>query len=125
MIKIETTGTWSRTRKFLSKAKRLKYPKLAKYGEAGVRALSSATPVDTGKTANLWYYTIDDDGQQVRLNWHNRNLSNDWFPVAIMLQYGHATGTGGWVEGRDYINPALRPIFDQLAKDAWKEVQNL
>ena len=92
-----------------------------KYGREGVAALSSATPMDTGKTAQSWYYEIENKNGSATLTFYNSNIQ-DGTPIAIILQYGHATGTGGWVEGRDYINPAIQPIFDKLAADAWKEV---
>lgn len=95
---------------------------LDKYGQQGVEALKLATPRDTGKTANSWSYKVAETAHGARLDFINSNVVNDWFNVAIMLQYGHGTRTGGWVEGRDYINPALQPIFDDMAKRAWKEV---
>lgn len=87
-------------------------------------ALSAATPVDSGKTAASWYYTIEIKDDWVILSFSNSNV-NKGVPIAVILQYGHGTGTGGWVEGRDYINPALRPIFDKIVKDAWEEVKRL
>ena len=95
-----------------------------KYGRAGVAALSSATPVETGLAAQSWYYEVEQSSSSVRIVFYNSDVENG-FPVAIMLQYGHGTGTGGWVEGRDYINPAIQPIFDKIAEDAWKEVTRL
>lgn len=95
-----------------------------KYGRAGVAALSSATPVETGLAAQSWYYEVERSSSSVRIVFYNSDIENG-FPVAIMLQYGHGTGTGGWVEGRDYINPAIQPIFDKIAEDAWKEVTRL
>lgn len=94
---------------------------LDKYGRDGVAALSSATPVDSGNTANSWYYEIENKKGQVRINFLNSNI-NQGVPIAIILQYGHGTGTGGWVQGRDYINPAIQPIFDRILQDIWKEV---
>lgn len=94
---------------------------LDKYGMAGVSALASATPTDSGKTANAWYYEIENKKNQVRINFLNSNI-NQGVPIAIILQYGHGTGTGGWVQGRDYINPAIQPIFDRILQDIWKEV---
>ena len=94
---------------------------LQKYGNLGVQALSSATPKDTGQTAASWNYEIKITGSGVSLSFHNSNV-NKGVNIAIILQYGHGTGTGGWVEGRDYINPAIQPLFDQLAEEAWKEV---
>lgn len=94
---------------------------LDKYGRMGVEALSAATPVDTGLTARSWYYEIERKNGRVSINFCNSNIQNG-IPIAVILQYGHATGNGGWVEGRDYINPALRPIFDEIAESAWEEV---
>jgi hypothetical protein len=83
--------------------------------------LAAATPVDSGQTAASWYYTTEQRSGYYSIRWHNRNNENG-FPVAVMLQYGHGTGTGGFVQGRNYIMPAIRPIFDQIAAEAWKEV---
>lgn len=94
---------------------------LDKYGRRGVEALSAATPVDTGLTARSWYYEIERKNGRVSINFCNSNIQNG-IPIAVILQYGHATGNGGWVEGRDYINPALQPIFDEIAESAWEEV---
>lgn len=97
------------------------------YGKRGVEALAAATPVDTGKTASSWYYTVErnEKTNTVRIVWDNSNVVDQWCKVAVILQYGHATGTGGWVEGRDYINPALAPIFEDILQDMTKEVQGL
>lgn len=125
MIKFTHKGDFSKLTRFLERAKNVvKMGDLDKYGRAGVAALSSATPVDSGKTAESWYYEIERQDGKVSINFRNSNI-NDGVPIAIILQYGHATGTGGWVEGRDYINPALRPIFDEIANNAWKEVTAL
>lgn len=97
---------------------------LTKYAERGVAALVSATPVETGKTANSWYYTIEKKKDSATINFNNSNIQNG-VPIAIILQYGHGTGTGGWVQGRDYINPAIQPVFDEIANSAWKEVTKL
>ena len=94
------------------------------YGRAGVQSLSSATPIDSGLAASSWYYETEISSTSAKITFYNSDIENG-FPVAIMLQYGHGTGTGGWVEGRDYINPAIQPIFDKLADDAWKEVTRL
>lgn len=94
---------------------------LQKYGREGVRALSSATPIDSGKTANSWDYEIKQYQGGARISWTNSNVV-DGVPIAIILQYGHGTRNGGYVQGRDYINPAIQPIFDKLAKDVWEEV---
>jgi hypothetical protein len=97
---------------------------LDEYGRQGVAALSSATPVDSGATAASWYYEIERGPDSAVIRYCNSNVS-EGVPVAIILQYGHGTGTGGWVEGADYINPALRPIFDGIATAAWREVTKL
>lgn len=94
---------------------------LEKYAIKGVEALSLATPEDTGKTAASWTYDIRRTSSGLAIVWRNTNIVNG-VPIAVILQYGHATGTGGYVEGRDYINPAIRPIFDKIAKSAWEEV---
>ena len=123
MITLEQKGDFSKLNRFLERARNaVKVGDLDKYGKEGVRLLSSATPVDTGKTANSWYYKIERTNTAVRITFLNSNIVNGWANVAILLQYGHATRNGGWVEGRDYINPAIQPLFDKLARDAWKEV---
>ena len=94
---------------------------LERYGEIGVEALSSATPMDSGKTANSWGYEIEKNKEGYVIYWTNSNI-NDGVNIAVILQYGHGTGYGGYVQGRDYINPTLRPIFDELAENAWREV---
>lgn len=96
---------------------------LDKYGKEGVAALSAATPVDSGETANSWTYKIEKKNGKVTIGFHNTNIQNG-APIAILLQYGHGTKNGGWVEGRDYINPAIQPIFDKIADSAWKEVKH-
>ena len=97
---------------------------LDKYGREGVAALASATPVDSGLTARSWYYEIKHDKGSATITFHNSNIQNG-VPIAIILHYGHGTGTGGWVQGRDYINSAIQPIFDKLANEAWREVTKL
>ena len=94
---------------------------IEKYAKQGLEALKNATPVDSGVTASSWYYRIEDNKGIISITYYNSNI-NDGVPIAIILQYGHATRNGGWVQGRDYINPAIQPIFDQIAADAWKEV---
>lgn len=122
MITFRQKGDFSNLSRFLERAKEvIKLGDLDKYGRAGVAALSSATPVDTGKTANSWTYEIVRQNGSVSIEFHNTNIQKG-IPIAIILQTGHATGTGGWVEGRDYINPAIRPIFDKIAKEALEEV---
>lgn len=125
MVKFRQKGDFSKTLKYLGKLKNpIKTDMLDKYGREGVAALSSATPVDTGLTASSWYYKITKTNTDITISYCNSNLE-DGVPIAIILQYGHGTGTGGWVQGRDYINPAIRPIFDKLAENAWKEVIKL
>ena len=125
MITFRQKGDFSKITSFLEKAKEVvKLGDLDKYGKAGVEALSSATPVDSGLTASSWYYKIENKNGKASINFYNSNIQNG-VPIAIILQYGHGTGTGGWVEGRDYINPAIQPIFDKIAENAWKEVTKL
>ena len=122
MISFRQKGDFSKVTRFLERAKEaLHLGDLDKYGRAGVDALASATPVDSGLTASSWSYEITNRNGTARISFKNSNVQNG-VPIAIILQYGHATGTGGWVEGRDYINPAIQPIFDQIANSAWKEV---
>lgn len=122
MITFRQHGDFANLTKFLEGAsKSFDIKILDKYGQAGVNALSSATPVDSGKTANSWYYKIENRKGSTAIVFCNSNIQNG-VPIAIILQYGHGTGTGGWVEGRDYINPAIQPIFDEIANHAWKEV---
>jgi hypothetical protein len=97
---------------------------LNKYGQMGVELLAANTPVDTGLTASSWYYEIEETDNGTSIIWKNSNEKNGWANIALLLQYGHATGTGGYVRGIDYINPALQPVFDKLAETAWKEVQD-
>lgn len=99
--------------------------RLSRYGEEGVEALRSATPVDSGVTADSWRYEVEETSTGYAISFHNDNIVDGWFNVALMLDVGHGTGTGGWVEGRNYIEPALRPIFDKIAHDAWLEVTSL
>ena len=125
MISFRQKGDFSKLNRYFERVKETaKIGVLDKYGRAGVSALSSATPTDTGKTAVSWYYEIKRQNGGVSLEFFNSNV-NKGVPIAIVLQYGHGTGTGGWVEGRDYINPAIQPIFDQLAKEAWEEVTKI
>lgn len=125
MIKFKQKGDFSKLTKFLEKTKEaVKLEDLDRFGKAGVSALVSATPVETGLTANSWYYKIERDNGSATISFHNSNIQNG-VPIAIILQYGHGTRNGGWVQGRDYINPAIQPIFDQIANEAWKEVTEL
>ena len=125
MITFRHKGDFSKFTNFLERAKEAVHlGDLDKYGREGVKALASATPVDTRKTANSWYYKIERSGNRIALRFNNSNIQNG-VPIAIILQYGHGTGTGGWVEGRDYINPSIQPLFDRLVDDAWREVTKL
>lgn len=125
MITFRQKGDFSKFNRYLERLKEaVKLGDLNKYGRQGVQALSSATPIESGETANSWYYKINRTKESVSITFHNSNIQNG-VPIAIILQYGHGTGTGGYVEGRDYINPAIQPIFDKIAEDAWKEVTNL
>lgn len=125
MISFRHKGDFSKLTRFLDKSKKnIRLSDLDKYGQEGVSALSSATPMDTGLTAKSWYYEITRNKEGVAITFNNSNIQNG-VPIAIILYYGHATGNGGWVQGRDYIKPAIRPVFDKLAKDAWEEVTKL
>lgn len=122
MISFRQRGDFSKLTTFLEKAKRpLRIGELDKYGKEGVAALSSATPVDSGETASSWYYKITNKNGSIKITFYNSNIQNG-VPIAIILQYGHSTRTGGWVQGRDYINPAIQPVFDRIVDSAWKEV---
>ena len=122
MISFRQKGDFSKLTSFLERTKETVYlGDLNKYGRQGVAALASATPVDTGKTASSWSYKIENNNGSISISFENSNVQ-DGVPIAIILQYGHGTRNGGWVEGRDYINPAIQPIFDQIVNDAWKEV---
>lgn len=121
-IKITVKGDWKKTDNFLERVKNLfKLGVFDKYGKAGVNALQAATPIESGLTANSWSYEIKRSSGKVSIEWSNSNI-NKGVPIAIILQYGHGTGTGGYVAGRDYINPAMRSIFDNMANDLWREV---
>lgn len=125
MITFSHKGNYSKITRYLEKAsKSARLVDLNKYGREGVAALASATPVDSGLTSSSWYYEITHEGGSATISFLNSNI-NKGVPIAIILQYGHGTGTGGWVEGRDYINPAIQPLFDKLAEDAWREVTKL
>lgn len=122
MIRITSKGDFSKADSFFEKLLEVfNVGELDKYGQMGVEALKSATPVDTGETAASWGYEIDRSEGMTKIIWTNSNI-NDGVNIALILQYGHGTGTGGYVEGRDYINPAIRPVFDQITQMAWKEV---
>lgn len=122
MIRVKQKGDFSKTERFLNKAQRKDfYRSLDKYARAGVTALASATPIDSGRTASSWDYEIVKEKDRVSIYWTNSNI-NKGVPIAVILQYGHGTNGGGYVQGRDYINPAIQPIFDQIAESVWKEV---
>ena len=125
MIRFRHKGDFSKTTNFLKRAKDKVYLEdLDKYGRQGVAALASATPIDSGKTASSWYYKIENTKESAKISFYNSNVQNG-VSIAIILQYGHGTRNGGWVEGRDYINPAVQPIFDKIVDDAWREVSKL
>lgn len=122
-ITFKQKGDYAKATKYLGRLKRITDTiDFHKYGRAGVEALSSATPVDTGLTANSWYYNITKTDKAVTISFCNSNRQNG-VPIAIILQYGHTTRNGGWVEGRDYINPAIRSVFDEITNKAWEEVR--
>lgn len=122
MITFTQEGDFSKLTSYLENLKGLfGRSNLDIYGKRGVDALSAATPYDSGNTASSWYYKINRSGSSVSLEFCNSNV-NQGVPIAIILQYGHGTGTGGWIQGRDYINPAIQPIFDEILNDMWKEV---
>lgn len=122
MIKFKHRGNFKKTERFFNAVKGEKYLNcLEQYGQEGVQALSALTPVDSGKTANSWTFEIERTDDRTIISWINTNV-NDHVNIALILQYGHATGTGGYVKGIDYINPAMRPIFESIADRAWKEV---
>ena len=125
MISFRQKGDFSKLNRYLERMKEVaRLSILDKYGREGVAALSSATPVDSGETANSWSYEISHSNGSATITFNNSHI-NQGVPIAIILQYGHGTGTGGWVEGRDYINPAIQPIFDKIVDAAWKEVTKL
>ena len=125
MISFRQKGDFSKLTRFLERAKEAVHlGDLDKYGREGVAALSSATPKDSGLTSSSWYYEIENNKESARIMFKNSNIQNG-VPIAIILQYGHGTGTGGWVEGRDYINPAIQPVFDKIADNAWREVTKI
>lgn len=121
-VKFEVSGNFSNTERFLNRIRHKDYLNaLDDFGRQGVQALRNATPVDSGTTAESWDYEIHQTKGMTEIVWTNSNV-HDGVPIAVILQYGHGTGTGGYVQGRDYINPAMRPIFDEIAEKAWKVV---
>jgi hypothetical protein len=124
VIKVSSRGSFSQSLAFLQRMKSRTYLQgLSKYGPIGVAALRAATPEESGETANSWYYEIVDQPGYYSIHWLNSHYDEDNdTPIAVLIQYGHATRNGGYVQGLDYINPAMRPIFEQIAADMWKEV---
>lgn len=125
MIHLKTHGSYKRTISFLDRL--LEYFKkggLNKFGERGVKALQEATPKDTGLTSKSWTYQIVHQKGRASIVWSNNNVQ-DHVNIAIILQYGHATRRGTWVEGRDYINPAMRSVFDSISREAWEEMMRV
>lgn len=126
MITIRSKGNFSRSKKLLKKMSQTEIEKaLAAYGERGVALLSSATPIRSGLTANSWSYEIENSNGSARIVWTNSNIVGEKYNLAVLIQYGHGTGTGGYVMGIDYINPALRPLFEEMANSIWKEVTSV
>ena len=125
VISFRHKGDFSKARRYLERVKEVaRLGILDKYGREGVSVLASATPVDSGKTAESWYYEIEHSGGSAVIRFNNSHI-NKGVPIAIILHYGHGTGTGGWVEGRDYINSAIQPVFDRIVQDLWREVTSL
>lgn len=125
MIKVKSNGDFSKTISYMKNARKaVNIRSIEKYAQEGVNALKAATPQDTGKTASSWSYEIQRTNNSITINFNNSNVVNG-VPIAIILQYGHGTKNGGYVKGRDYINPAIQPIFDKITNDAWKEVTKL
>ena len=123
-ISFTNKGDFSKTIKFLNKMKNIKINDiLSKYGKIGVNALLQATPKDSGVTSQSWNYRIEVNNNNASIVWYNTNVVKG-VNIAVILQYGHGTRNGGWVEGTDYINPAMKPIFDKIANQVWKEVTN-
>lgn len=124
MISATSTGDFKKTTKFLELMKSGKiFANLDRYGRQGVDALSRSTPIDTGATAHSWVYTVEHSAGMYAINWSNTHKHNG-VNIAVIVQYGHGTGTGGYVQGRDYINPAMRPVFDNILTDIWRQVTN-
>lgn len=124
MINVISEGDNKKTEKFLEMMKSGKpYQDLDRYGRQGVDALRSATPRDTGETAQSWGYQVSHTKGRYSISWFNTHKERG-VNIAVIIQYGHGTGTGGWVEGRDYINPAIQPIFDRIVDDVWRQVTN-
>jgi hypothetical protein len=126
MLTFKHKGDFKNTERFFNAtAKGVYFQLLDKYGQMGVTALAQATPKDSGETANSWTYDVVHSKNKSTIAWNNSHVTSEGTPIAIILQYGHGTGTGGFVQGRDYINPAIRPLFDKMADDVWKAVISL
>ena len=126
VISFNHRGNFNNTEKFLRGYNARKILNvLEKYGQRGVQALSAATPIDSGTTASSWNYTVSSSGNSYTITWTNSSLTTTGTPIAIFIQYGHGTRQGGYVQGQDFINPALRPVFDTIVEEAWKEVRSL
>ena len=125
MFSVTTSGDFHNIERFLKKNEHIDMDHyLEKFGQAGVEALRKATPKDTGLTSESWYYTIEKHKNKTTITWCNSNVVDEWYNVAIGIQYGHGTASGVYVQGVDYINPAMRTIFDELAEQIWEEVKN-
>lgn len=123
MIGVSSKGSFDKTEKFLKKILTGEFfANLDKHGRAGVRALADATPIDTGRAASSWIYKIVRTKTTVRIEWHNSDVENG-ANVAVLIQYGHGTRNGGYVQGIDYINPAMKPVFERIAEDIWRQVK--
>jgi hypothetical protein len=121
-ISVTSSGSYNKTEAYLRRLTQGRmFTSMSRHGETGRAALANATPVDSGKTASSWGYRVSNSASGWQIEWFNTDNENG-FPVAIMLQYGHGTGTGGYVQGRDYINPAIKPVFDKIAEAVWEEV---
>lgn len=123
MIYFKQSGGFKNLERFFKKTSSINYHAIfSKYGAEGVSALASVTPIDSGDTRNSWSYSVETSPRYSKLTWYNSNISTGGTPIAILLQYGHATNNGGYVQGRDFINPAIMPIFEKIANELWKEV---
>lgn len=122
MISVRQTGNFDNLERFLKRDRDAEIKKvMERYGETGIASLAAATPVKSGETASSWYYKISGSDGAYTISWHNSHMAGN-VPLAILIQYGHATGNGGYVQGRDFINPAIRPILDEIARDSWREI---
>lgn len=124
MLSLKSNGKFTKTERYLKKLRGKDFTRiLSKYGEIGVAALTESTPVDSGETARSWGYIISHEDGQISIAWTNSHF-NKGVQIAVILQYGHGTGSGGYFKGRDYINPTMRPVFDKIAEEAWKEINS-